>query len=103
MKRQDFIKHLDERSEWWIDVDRDHAAGSGRRKKDGTLPQLEPNEAGGYPVVRRFKPIAEFCHHCCKMVEDRRETINVQTRTAKCNKCRGKYSVLFDFPPKNSK
>lgn len=102
MKRQDFIKHLDQYADWWIDIDRS-PAGSGRRRKDGTIPEIEPNTTGGYPVVKQFKTRTEFCHRCCKMVENRCETIDITTRTAKCNNCKEKYSVLLDFPLQNSK
>ena len=96
MDRKSFESLLDTHTKkWWIDVDKSNTGYlTGRIKNGKQMSTYEPNSSG-YPVVLEHKAASEFCTMCCRTVEGKRELVDLQNRTIKCD-CGLKYPISID-------
>lgn len=102
MDKKEFYKKIDELVvEWYIDAT-PPCKGSYRNNKNlvplgphrRTNQKGEPNpvnETTGEVQIMAWKPVESFCERCCKVVEDRLESIDLIVGRIKCEKCGAKY------------
>ena len=104
MERKKFYTIIDQCAEdWYIDVNPPikgkwgsaiHQKNSGpRRKTNYSGKENEPNTSTGEVQIMKWACKQQMCLQCCKMVEGKREEINLPKGQVKCS-CGLKYPVI---------